>query len=93
MVKRPLFAQVGGFIIRNTWADGLGTAHGLKARGSHSAAFFSQTVGDFDEALNCPNPHRYISLCLCIYTYTPTCIYVFMCMCICMYGDTFAYVY
>uniref|UniRef100_X5CVC8 C1 peptidase domain protein n=1 Tax=Tisochrysis lutea TaxID=1321669 RepID=X5CVC8_9EUKA len=56
-VYKTEHGEVGGFIIRNTWADGLGTAHGLKARGSHTAAFYMQDIGDVDEALNCPNPH------------------------------------
>lgn len=49
--------HVGGYIVRNTWADGLGTAHGLKARGSHTARYFLQDVSDGDEGLACPNPH------------------------------------
>ena len=44
------------YIIRNTWKDGLGFAHNMKARGSHSAAFFMQRIGDLDEAIQCPNP-------------------------------------
>lgn len=47
----------GGFIIRNSWNDGLGTAHGSNGRGSHSAAYYMRDVFDFDEALSCPNPH------------------------------------
>ena len=34
--------HVGGYILRNTWKDGLGVGHGLKARGSHTARFFLQ---------------------------------------------------
>lgn len=47
----------GGFIIRNSWNDGLGTAHGSTGRGSHSAAYYMRDVYDYDEALTCPNPH------------------------------------
>jgi hypothetical protein len=35
-VYRTEWGFVGGYIIRNTWKDGLGVAHGLKGRGSHS---------------------------------------------------------
>jgi len=51
------FGNMGGFILRNTWADGLGTAHGLKARGSHSAEFYMQTEKGANDASACPNPH------------------------------------
>ena len=44
----------GGFIIRNSWNDGLGTAHGSTGRGSHSAAYYMRDVYDYDEALTCP---------------------------------------
>ena len=47
----------GGFIIRNSWSDGLGTAHGSRGRGSHSAAYYMHDVDEADEALACPNPH------------------------------------
>lgn len=64
-VYRTEHGDVGGFIVRNTWADGLGTAHGLKARGSHTAAFFMQDIGDIDESLSCPNPHSARSWAAC----------------------------
>tara|TARA_B100000524_G_scaffold117098_1_gene57301 strand:+ start:291 stop:2021 length:1731 start_codon:yes stop_codon:yes gene_type:complete len=54
---RDEFGNVGGYILRNTWADGMGVAHGLKARGSHSAAFFAQKVSTQEELASCPNPH------------------------------------
>jgi len=54
---RDEWGNTGGFIVRNTWADGLGTAHGLKARGSHSAQYYAQMISDSDEAISCPNPH------------------------------------
>ena len=54
---RDEFGHVGGYIVRNTWADGMGVAHGLKARGSHSAAFFAQKVSTQEESAACPNPH------------------------------------
>ena len=47
----------GGFILRNSWDDGLGNAHGSSGRGSHSAAYYMRELHDFDEALMCPNPH------------------------------------
>ena len=47
----------GGWIVRNTWEDGMGRSHGMRARGSHSAAYFLQDVGELDESYVCPNPH------------------------------------
>lgn len=47
----------GGWIVRNTWEDGVGVSHGMRARGSHSAAYFMQDVGELEEAQACPNPH------------------------------------
>ena len=49
--------NVGGFIIRNSWSDGLGLQHGAKGRGSHSAAYYHQSVSEQEEALACANPH------------------------------------
>lgn len=46
----------GGLIVRNSWSDGLETAHGSSGRGSHSAAYYMYDVSDADEALVCPNP-------------------------------------
>lgn len=51
------FGYQGGFILRNTWEDGRSTSHGMSARGSHSAAFFMQSVGNLEDAQLCPNPH------------------------------------
>ena len=34
---RDEFGNTGGFILRNTWKDGLGIAHGQGTRGSHTA--------------------------------------------------------
>ena len=55
----------GGYIVRNTWEDGMGSSHGMRARGSHSAAYFLQTVGELDEAKACPNPHAARSWIAC----------------------------
>jgi hypothetical protein len=49
--------DVGGFIIRNTWADGVSVAHGAKSRGSHTPAFFMHAVSFQEESMSCPNPH------------------------------------
>lgn len=62
---RDEWGNTGGFILRNSWSDGLGTAHGSKGRGSHSAAYFMRDVFDFDESLVCPNPHSPRSWQLC----------------------------
>ena len=59
------WGNTGGFIIRNSWSDGLGTAHGSNGRGSHSAAYYMRDVYDLDEALTCPNPHSPRSWALC----------------------------
>lgn len=59
------WGNVGGFILRNSWNDGLGTAHGSSGRGSHSAAYYMRDVFDFDEALVCPNPHSPRSWYVC----------------------------
>jgi hypothetical protein len=48
---------VGGLIVRNSWSDGLGLAHGSVGRGSHSAAYYMHAVSDHDEGLVCPNQH------------------------------------
>lgn len=47
----------GGFILRNSWSDGLGFAHASKGRGSHSYLYYMRGVSDWDEARVCPNPH------------------------------------
>lgn len=47
----------GGYIIKNSWEDGLGKSHGAPARGSHSLDYFLQKVSDLDERQICPNVH------------------------------------
>ena len=54
---RDEHGNMGGLIVRNSWDDGLGAAHGSIGRGSHSAHYFMHTVSDHDEARACPNPH------------------------------------
>ena len=49
--------NVGGFIVRNSWSDGLGLAHASKGRGSHSYLYYMRAISDGDESLVCPNPH------------------------------------
>lgn len=48
----------GGFILKNSWWDGvhpaLGPAH---ARGSHSAKYWMQEVTEWEERSMCPNSH------------------------------------
>jgi len=46
---------VGGYIIKNSWEDGVGSSHGARARGSHSIAYFMQQISDVDERAVCPN--------------------------------------
>lgn len=50
--------HVGGFILKNSWWDGvhpaLGPAH---ARGSHSAKYWLQEVSAWEERRMCPNSH------------------------------------
>jgi len=57
--------DVGGFIIRNTWADGVNVAHGAKSRGSHTPAFFMHEVSFLEESVACPNPHSPRSWGIC----------------------------
>ena len=47
--------NVGGFILRNSWADGISFSHGSKAKGSHTAAFYAHMIGEADEDNYCPN--------------------------------------
>ncbi|TYZ66924.1 hypothetical protein PybrP1_000895 [[Pythium] brassicae (nom. inval.)] len=51
--------HTGGFILKNSWWDGvhpaLGPAH---ARGSHSAKYWLQEVSDWEERRMCPNSHN-----------------------------------
>ena len=54
---RDEHGSTGGFILRNSWKDGLGTSHGLKARGSHTAAYYAQLLSPADESQFCPNPN------------------------------------
>ena len=46
---------MGGFILRNSWADGISFSHGSKAKGSHTAAFYAHMIGEADEDNYCPN--------------------------------------
>lgn len=44
-VYRTEWGAVGGYIVRNTWKDGLGIAHGLRARGEpHEAADIALSI-------------------------------------------------
>jgi len=55
---RTRHGYVGGFILKNSWWDGLPPAPSWKhARGSHSIAYFTQTISAEDEARICPNSH------------------------------------
>lgn len=49
----------GGFILKNSWWDGvhpaLGPAH---ARGSHTIKYWMQEVSDWEERSMCPNSHN-----------------------------------
>ena len=60
-VYRTAHGFVGGYILKNSWWDGLPPEHlggGWKhARGSHTVAFFMQHVSDDDEMRICPNCH------------------------------------
>ena len=57
-VFRTRHGHVGGYILRNSWWDGLPPSTDWKhARGSHSLAWFMQTVSRQDEAQICPNSH------------------------------------
>ena len=52
--------QVGGWIVKNSWWDGLppgGSQFWNHGRGSHSMAYFLQTISSNDEADICPNSH------------------------------------
>lgn len=60
-VYRTQHGFVGGYILKNSWWDGLppeafggGWKH---ARGSHTVAFYMQQVSDEDERRICPNCH------------------------------------
>ena len=45
----------GGWIIRNSWEDGLGLSHGAPVRGSRSLDYFMHRHSDSDELTVCPN--------------------------------------
>ncbi|KAJ0404827.1 hypothetical protein ATCC90586_000901 [Pythium insidiosum] len=53
----------GGFILKNSWFDGIHPALGPKhARGSHSIKYWLQEVSDWEERTMCPNsysPHNW----------------------------------
>lgn len=49
---------VGGWIVRNSWWDGLPPSDAwTHARGSHSLGWFMQTISRQDEDATCPNAH------------------------------------
>eukprot|EP01029_Cantina_marsupialis_P030827 TRINITY_DN84_c0_g2_i1.p1 TRINITY_DN84_c0_g2~~TRINITY_DN84_c0_g2_i1.p1 ORF type:complete len:583 (-),score=168.08 TRINITY_DN84_c0_g2_i1:442-2190(-) len=53
----------GGFIIRNSWDDGLVAndefeKNKIKPRGSHSLYYFTGQISDADERVLCPSPHN-----------------------------------
>jgi len=51
----------GGFIVRNTWMDGvwaLDEFGHVKSRGSHSIAYFMQTISASNEHFLCPNNYN-----------------------------------
>jgi len=57
-VFRTQHGYVGGYILKNSWWDGLPPAPSWKkARGSHTIAYFMQQVSSADEAKTCPNAH------------------------------------
>lgn len=48
----------GGFILKNSWFDGIHPALGPKhARGSHSIKYWMQEITDWEEASMCPNSY------------------------------------
>ncbi|TMW61485.1 hypothetical protein Poli38472_012676 [Pythium oligandrum] len=49
----------GGYIIKNSWWDGIHPALGPKhARGSHSIKYWLQEISDWEERTMCPNSYR-----------------------------------
>lgn len=58
---RTQFGAVGGWILKNSWWDGLPPwklGHSwTHARGSHSIAYFLQEISSADESKTCPNAH------------------------------------
>ncbi|OWY91529.1 hypothetical protein PHMEG_00039857, partial [Phytophthora megakarya] len=48
----------GGFILKNSWFDGIHPALGpMHARGSHSIKYWLQEITDWEEASMCPNSY------------------------------------
>ncbi|ETM46321.1 hypothetical protein L914_08766, partial [Phytophthora nicotianae] len=48
----------GGFILKNSWFDGIHPALGPRhARGSHSLKYWMQEITDWEEASMCPNSY------------------------------------
>ncbi|RLN49838.1 hypothetical protein BBJ29_010116, partial [Phytophthora kernoviae] len=48
----------GGFILKNSWFDGIHPALGpMHARGSHSLKYWLDEITDWEEASMCPNSH------------------------------------
>lgn len=65
-VFRTQHGFVGGYILKNSWWDGLPPGPAWKhARGSHSIAYFMQQVSSADEARICPNSHSPLSWYKC----------------------------
>ena len=49
----------GGFILKNSWFDGIHPALGpMHARGSHSLKYWMQEITEWEEASICPNSHN-----------------------------------
>lgn len=53
----------GGFILRNSWQDGMTQAGG--ARGSHSLMWWMQNISDTDERVICPNSYNPLNWFVC----------------------------
>lgn len=57
--KNAALGHVGGFILRNSWHDGIEPRLGPKAaRGSHSIGYFTGKHSRWDEAAICPNSYN-----------------------------------
>jgi len=56
---RSLLGFQGGFILKNSWWDGLPpSADWKQARGSHSIDYYMQEISAEEEAFACPNAHN-----------------------------------
>ena len=57
-VYRTQRGYVGGWILKNSWWDGLPPSYiWTHARGSHSIAYWMSEISSLDEAQTCPNAH------------------------------------